>query len=59
MQEMWLFGPLNTIGDSKVQQQTDEDAKAVAELLTKLAERQQSWGGNDGDVSQMKMSPSL
>ena len=36
---MWLFGQLNTIGESQVQQQTDENAKVVAELLGKLTER--------------------
>jgi len=38
---MWLFGQLNTFGDSKVQQRTDENAKAVADLLRQLAETQQ------------------
>ena len=40
MQEMWLFGQLNTIGDSKVQHQTDEKAREVAELLQQLLSRQ-------------------
>ena len=42
LQEMWLFGQLNTVGESKVQQQTDEDAKVVADLLKQLSDRQQS-----------------
>ncbi|KAK4546684.1 hypothetical protein LTR36_001902 [Oleoguttula mirabilis] len=42
LQEMWLFGQLNTVGDSKVKQQTDENAKVVAELLEQLAQTQQS-----------------
>ena len=41
LQEMWLFGQLDTMGDSKAQQRTDEDAKAVADLLKQLLERQQ------------------
>jgi hypothetical protein len=36
LQEMWLFGQLNTLGESKVQQQTDENAKVVAGLLKQL-----------------------
>ena len=42
LQEMWLFGQLNTVGNSKVQQQTDETAKVVAGLLGQLLERQQT-----------------
>lgn len=41
MQEMWLFGQLNTLGESDVQQQTDENAKVVGELLKKVLEMQQ------------------
>ena len=41
LQEMWLFGKLDTIGDSKAQQQNDEDAKQIAALLKQLAEAQQ------------------
>ncbi|KAF2163379.1 hypothetical protein M409DRAFT_26415 [Zasmidium cellare ATCC 36951] len=40
LQEMWLFGQLNTLGESKVQQQTDENAKVVADLLKQLTEKQ-------------------
>lgn len=40
LQEMWLFGQLNTLGESKVQQQTDENAKVVADLLKQLMEKQ-------------------
>ena len=39
---MWLFGQLNTGGDSEVKQQTDSNAKLVASLLRQLAETQQS-----------------
>lgn len=37
---MWLFGPLNTVGESRVQQQTDESAKIVGELLRQLSSKQ-------------------
>lgn len=40
LQEMWLFGPLNTVGESQVQQQTDESAKIVGELLRELSSKQ-------------------
>lgn len=40
LQEMWLFGPLNTVGESQVQQQTDETAKIVGELLRQLSGKQ-------------------
>ena len=36
MQEMWLFGQLNTIGESKLQNETDDKAKEVADLLKHL-----------------------
>ena len=42
MQEMWLFGQLNTVGESKVQQQTDENAKDVADLLKRLLDRRRN-----------------
>ncbi|TKA65180.1 hypothetical protein B0A55_09221 [Friedmanniomyces simplex] len=48
LQEMWLFGQLDTIGDSKAQQQSDEDARSIAVLLKQLAELQQPAGGNGG-----------
>jgi hypothetical protein len=40
LQEMWLFGPLNTVGESRIQQQTDESAKIVGELLRQLSSKQ-------------------
>ncbi|TKA74715.1 hypothetical protein B0A49_02414 [Cryomyces minteri] len=36
MQEMWLFGQLSTLGESRAQQKTEEDARAVAEVLARL-----------------------
>ncbi|KAK3676191.1 hypothetical protein LTR78_003941 [Recurvomyces mirabilis] len=41
LQEVWLFGQLNTLEDSKAQRQTDEDAKAIAGLLQQLTQLQQ------------------
>jgi hypothetical protein len=48
LQEMWLFGPLNTVGESQVQQQTDESAKIVGELLRQLSSKQSN--GAEGEV---------
>ena len=42
LQEMWLFGQLNTVGDSKVQEKTDANARAASDLLRQLMERQSS-----------------
>lgn len=36
MQEIWLFGKLDTLGKSKIQEQTEADAKVVVELLESL-----------------------
>ncbi|KAK1813162.1 hypothetical protein LTR12_012486 [Friedmanniomyces endolithicus] len=41
LQEMWLFGQLDTLGDSKARQQSDEDARSIALLLKQLAASQQ------------------
>ena len=56
MQEMWLFGQLNTIGESKLQNETDEKAKEVAELLKHLVSSQETAATNgtaadDADTS--------
>jgi hypothetical protein len=48
MQEIWLFGKLDTIGDSKVQEETERDAKVIVGLLEQLK-------GGGGDVSGEKM----
>ena len=47
---MWLFGELNTVGESKAQQQTDENAKVVAGLLQQLLERQGESPNGDVEV---------
>ncbi|PPJ52014.1 hypothetical protein CBER1_09632 [Cercospora berteroae] len=49
MQEMWLFGQLNTLGESKIQQETDENARAVAGLLRELTEK--GFGEGEGEVN--------
>lgn len=49
LQEMWLSGPLNTVGESQVQQQTDESAKIVGELLRQLSSKQ-TMGAVSGDA---------
>jgi hypothetical protein len=36
MKEIWLFGKLDTTSRSKVQEQTEEDAKAIVALLEQL-----------------------
>lgn len=36
MQEMWLFGRLNTLEDSKTNTEVDGTAREVAELVQKL-----------------------
>ncbi len=41
LKEAWLFGQLNTLGESKVALKTDEDAKAVAEGLRSLLNGQE------------------
>ncbi|KAK4561757.1 hypothetical protein LTR86_004436 [Recurvomyces mirabilis] len=46
LQEMWLFGQLNTLEDSKAQRQTDEDAKAITGLLHQLTQLQQDTVAN-------------
>ena len=37
---MWLFGHLDTMGESKTQDRTDENAKVLAGLLQQLLEKQ-------------------
>ena len=37
---MWLFGQLDTIGETAVEAKTEEHARAVAEGLKKIIERE-------------------
>ncbi|KAK0967240.1 hypothetical protein LTR91_017218 [Friedmanniomyces endolithicus] len=48
LQEMWLFGQLDTLGDTKARQQSDEDAKSITLLLKQLAESQEAAVGHAG-----------
>ncbi|KAM0701830.1 hypothetical protein Q7P35_010739 [Cladosporium inversicolor] len=50
LQEMWLFGPLNTVGESQVQQQTDESAKIMGELLRQLSSKQHDRNSANGEA---------
>jgi hypothetical protein len=38
MQEVWLFGKLDTLGKSEVEERTEDDAKKIMELLLQLSE---------------------
>jgi hypothetical protein len=38
MQELWLFGKLDTLGKSDVEQRTEEDTKMILELLQQMVE---------------------
>ncbi|RMY09802.1 hypothetical protein D0868_04042 [Hortaea werneckii] len=42
LQEMWLFGQLNTIGDSEARQRSDETAKELSGLLQQLVHTQKA-----------------
>lgn len=48
LQEMWLFGQLNTIGDTKAKQRSDDTAKALSGLLQQLAATQRTEPAEDG-----------
>ncbi|OQO13563.1 hypothetical protein B0A48_01792 [Cryoendolithus antarcticus] len=41
MQECWLYGPLDTMGNSEIKQQTEAEADKVLRLLQQLSEKQQ------------------
>jgi hypothetical protein len=42
LQEFWLFGQLNTLGDSAVKAETDRDSEAVAKMIKELLERREA-----------------
>jgi hypothetical protein len=51
MKEMWLFGQLNTLGGSGKDEKIEEEAKAVLELLGRIAgERKQTIDLAEGDA---------
>lgn len=49
LQEMWLFGQLDTVGESRVLGETDRMAKEVGELLGRLAEKGVGVQGESGE----------
>lgn len=49
MQEMWLFGRLNTIEDSKAKAEVDGTAREVAELVRKLTDEMSKEHQANGD----------
>lgn len=49
MQETWLFGKLDTIGESKVERRTEEDVKVVAGLLGGMIEEADRDVGYKGE----------
>jgi len=51
MQEMWLFGQLNTLGRSKLEQETEEDAKVVQSLLERVVKSQGAAGQSDEETT--------
>jgi hypothetical protein len=42
LQEFWLFGQLNTLGDGAVKAETDRDSEAVAKMIMEVLERKQT-----------------
>ncbi|KAF1822221.1 uncharacterized protein K489DRAFT_401983 [Dissoconium aciculare CBS 342.82] len=44
LQEFWLFGQLNTLGDGAVKAETDRDSEAVAKTIAELLERRERTG---------------
>lgn len=49
---MWLFGQLDTMGESAERRKADENAAAVAEMLAKLVDGQNAGvNGGDGSVN--------
>ncbi|KAK5174524.1 uncharacterized protein LTR77_001604 [Saxophila tyrrhenica] len=49
MQEMWLFGQLDTLGGREAQKGADEKAREVAELLKEVVGRQEEGRGEGSD----------
>jgi len=38
MQEVWLFGKLDTLGKSEIEERTEEETKQILEMLQQLVE---------------------
>jgi hypothetical protein len=51
MKEIWLFGKLDTTSRSKVQEQMEEDAKAIVALLEQLQKKEPAGNAVAGVVS--------
>ena len=47
MQELWLFGQLDTLGKSVVEEKTEADARRVAELIQTLVRREEVKEGRE------------
>jgi hypothetical protein len=47
LQEFWLFGQLNTLGDGAVKAETDRDSQAVAKMIAELLERRETRNQTD------------
>ncbi|KAE9986309.1 hypothetical protein EG328_006041 [Venturia inaequalis] len=41
MQELWLFGKLDTVGTSALEARTEEDTKKVLDLLQQMASKEE------------------
>ena len=47
MQELWLFGQLDTLGKSAVEEKTEADARRVAELIQTLVRKEEAKEGGE------------
>lgn len=54
MQEMWLFGRLSTLEDSKAKAEVDGTAREVAELLKKLTDGASKEMPNGGEAMEVE-----
>jgi len=50
MQEMWLFGQLDTLGRSKLERETEEDARIVQALLGTVVRGQDAEQGDEEKI---------
>lgn len=54
MQEMWLFGRLSTLEDSKAKAEVDRTAREVAELIKKLTGGTANTTQADGEAMEIE-----
>ncbi|KAI9706797.1 MAG: hypothetical protein M1820_004768 [Bogoriella megaspora] len=52
MQEVWLFGQLNTVGQKDALQKTSEDVAAITEVLGKIVKQRDEEASNPGEPSE-------